>query len=243
MPDLSGRHPSKQTVGVDLRNRAHRGVPSVPLPSELFLRVLEGLERESPSSRNASCSRLPPMPARGRWKSCASSQQQRRTWNSARPLQICTHHQTSPFSVAERSKDGGAFYVPTAALLLTHLPRSWSGDDNTGVTNGLRDLSCTEWTQQTHTHTHKHTQTFEGGDAEFALSLTLSLSLFNTGGRKGLYSEDTSSGYIYLILAAALQKQGSWNTLVYEACVTTYAVYPTRTCASNTRVVGASRSH
>lgn len=156
MPDLSGRHPSEQTVGVDPRNRAHHGEPSVPLPSELFLRVLEGLERESPSSRNASCSRLPPMPACGRRKSSASSQQQRRTWNSARPPQICTRQQTSPFSIAERSKDGGAFYVPAAAPLLMHLPRARSGDDYTGVTNGLRDLSCTDSTD-THAHAQTHT--------------------------------------------------------------------------------------
>lgn len=58
-----------------------------------------------------------------------------------------------------------------------------------------------------------------------SLFLSPPLSLLNTEGGKGLYSEDVSSGYIYLILAAALQIQGSWNTLVYEVCVAMYALF------------------
>lgn len=102
-----------------------------------------------------------------------------------------------------------------------HLPWARSGDDNTVMKSGLRDLSRTEWTEQTHKHMHKHTQLFEIQGCGIR---SLSLSLLNTGGGKGLYSEGVSSGYIYLILAAALQIQGSWNTLVYEMCVAMYTL-------------------
>lgn len=98
--------------------------PACRCRPNFFLRVLEGLRCGSPSSRNASCSRLPmPVFCMGNGRavhlvnnSGARGIRQLRAWP---PPQICACHQPSPFCVSAESKDGGTFYVPSATPLST----------------------------------------------------------------------------------------------------------------------------
>lgn len=206
--------------------------PACRCRPNFFLRVLEGLRCGSPSSRNASCSRLPmPVFCMGNGRavhlvnnSGARGIRQLRAWppplpRSARAINL----RLSASSRKARTVALSTSPQRRRSQRPVQLPRARSGDDNTVMKNGLRDLSCTEWTEQTHTHMHKHTD-IRDARAWNSLSLSPSLSLLSTQGGKRLYSEDVSSGYIYLILAAALQIQGSWNTLVYEVCVAMYAL-------------------